>query len=138
MLSRLFLVFAVVPVLELWLLITVGGELGAPATIALVLGTAALGAWLARRQGMQAFLRIREQLARGVAPGAELLDGACILVAAVLLATPGFLTDLLGLALLIPASRRAIQAWLRRRFDRAVREGRVVMSGRDEPPPFDI
>lgn len=111
-LSRLFLLFAVVPFMELYVLIQVGGELGIIPTIALVIFTAAVGAWLARSQGLDVLARIQAETAAGHTPTDALLDGACILFAGMLLLTPGFLTDGLGLMLLFPPTRMAIRGWL--------------------------
>ncbi|MCO5172419.1 MAG: FxsA family protein [Planctomycetes bacterium] len=115
MLPLLLLLFTVVPVVELYLLLEVGRRLGAGPTIALVLLTGLAGAWMARLQGTAALRRIQGELAQGHPPGRALLEGALILVAAVLLVTPGVLTDAVGLLLLVPPTRalaaRAIAAW---------------------------
>ena len=141
---RLFLLFTLVPVLELYLLVKIGSHIGVLPTVGIVLFTGVAGAWLARREGAGVVLRIREQLARGVMPAGELLDGACILVAAVLLITPGFLSDTLGLLLLIPAARALLKLKLARWFERAAQRGQIhVMYGGTQsrpkdPPPYDI
>lgn len=108
MLLRLFLLFATIPLLELYLLLAVGQRLGPAWTIALVLATAALGAYLSKSQGLKTLERMRENLSRGVAPAGELVSGALILMAGVLLLTPGFLTDAAGFCLLIPPLRQRI------------------------------
>ena len=110
MLIRLVFLFALIPVLELVILIRIGTYIGALHTILLVIGTAFLGAALARREGLSTISKIRLNMARGVVPGEELLDGILILVAALVLITPGFLTDVFGFALLVPASR----AWVKK------------------------
>jgi len=112
MFVRLLLLFTLVPVVEIYLLVKAGGVIGAWPTVAVVLGTGMAGAWLARRQGLSTLARIREGMARGVPPTGELADAALILVAGVLLITPGFLTDFAGLVLLLPPARAAIKAWL--------------------------
>lgn len=127
MLFKLFVAFALVPVIEIYLLIRLGSYLGAEATIALVLLSALVGATLARRQGLSVMLRIRENMARGVAPAEELVDALLILVAGVLLLTPGFVTDLTGMALLVPPLRNRIKALLRRKFEDWVRSGNVTI-----------
>ncbi len=110
--SRLFLLFAIVPFMELYVLIQVGSELGLFTTIGLVMLTAGIGAWLARSQGLEVLARIQAETAAGHTPTDSLLDGACILLAGILLLTPGFITDCLGLCLLFPPTRMAIRGWL--------------------------
>lgn len=125
--GRLFVWFVLVPVVELALLIQVGRMVGLWPTVLLVLGTGALGAALARREGMRVVLGFQQELASGRLPHQTLLDGVSVLVGGVLLLAPGFLTDLLGLALLFPATRRWIQARARRRLETAVQQGTVRM-----------
>jgi UPF0716 protein FxsA len=114
----LFLLFTVVPLLELALLVWVGGQTAWWVPILLVLVDAALGAALIRWQGVRVVRRIQEDLAAGRMPGDALIDGALFLVAAALLIAPGILTDIVGFALLIPPLRalvkRGVSAWLRR------------------------
>ncbi len=124
MLIRLFLFFAVIPVIEVYLLIKVGSLIGAVPTVALLLAISMVGAWLVRHQGFEIMRRIQSELAQGRLPAAELLDGAMVLVGGVLLLTPGFFTDFLGLFFLIPFTRALIKQlvglWLQRRLDRGV------------------
>lgn len=117
MFGKLFLLFAVVPVAEIYVLVTVGGAIGVLPTIALVLLTALAGAHLARLQGLSVMMRIRENLAQGFMPAEELLDGLLIFLAGMVLLTPGFLTDIMGLLILLPATRNMFKRWLRRKFD---------------------
>lgn len=123
MLLRLVVLFIALPLLELALLIQVGQWIGIFWTVALVAVTGILGAALARRQGGMAWLAIQRELREGRMPGSSLLDGLLILIGGIVLLTPGLLTDLLGLALLAPPTRGVVKAWLRRRFDRAIRDG---------------
>ncbi|HTG82695.1 MAG TPA: FxsA family protein [Geobacteraceae bacterium] len=122
MLIRLFILFAVVPVVEVYLLIKVGSLIGAVPTVALLLAISMVGAWLVRHQGFELMRRIQNELAQGRLPAAELLDGAMVLVGGVLLLTPGFFTDFLGLFFLIPFTRAVIKQfvrlWLQRRLSR--------------------
>ncbi|MBE0597550.1 MAG: FxsA family protein [Desulfuromonadales bacterium] len=124
MLFKLFILFAVVPVLEIYLLIQVGSRLGALPTVALLLLISLLGAWLVRQQGFEIMRRVQAEVAQGRPPAAELLDGALVLVGGTLLLTPGFFTDLLGLFFLLPPSRRLlkqfVRRWLQRRLERGV------------------
>jgi UPF0716 protein FxsA len=136
MLFRLFLLFALLPVAEIYLLVKAGGVIGAWPTVAVVLGTGMAGAWLARQQGMSVVSRIRENMARGVAPTGELADAALILVAGVLLITPGFITDFTGLLLLLPPARAAIKAWLLRWVQQGMASGRIHVAGAGFGPQY--
>lgn len=120
MVGVLALLFLVVPLVELAVIIQVGQWLGVADTIAVLVLVSVAGAWLAKREGLAVLRRIRQQLDQQRMPAAELLDGALILFAGVLLLTPGFLTDVLGLLVLLPpvraALRRAVRRYLTRRF----------------------
>ena len=107
----LFLLFLAVPLAEIYFLIVVGGWIGALPTVLLVILTAAIGAALARHQGYAALQRLQRTLARGEVPAVEMLEGVILLIGALLLLTPGFLTDLAGFICLIPVSRRALASW---------------------------
>ncbi len=117
MFGKLFLLFALVPVAEIYVLVTVGGAIGVFPTIALVIFTALAGAHLARLQGLSIMMRIRENLDQGFMPAEELLDGLLVFLAGMVLLTPGFLTDILGLLILLPATRGIFKQWLRKKFD---------------------
>ncbi|MGZ4967924.1 MAG: FxsA family protein [Methylobacter sp.] len=104
----LFLVVLIIPFVEIYLLIQVGGIIGAFPTILLVVFTAVLGAWLLKQQGLATFQRFQESLAQGVIPAYEMIEGPIILVGGALLLTPGFITDIIGFACLIPQLRRKI------------------------------
>lgn len=125
MLFKLFLAFAIIPFIEIYLLIKIGSHLGAFNTVLIVLLTAFLGALLARYEGVQCMLRVRESLERGEMPAEELLDALLILVAGIVLLTPGFLTDLAGVLILIPRTRVMFKRWLRKRLDRWVEQRRI-------------
>ena len=112
MLLKLFLAFTIIPVVEIYLLIEIGSVFGVFTSIALVVFTGFLGAYLARIQGLQTLFRIQESLREGRMPSAELLDALLIGIAGLVLLTPGFLTDTVGFVLLIPSTRNAIKAWL--------------------------
>lgn len=103
------------PLIELYLLIELGTLIGALPTVALVVGTALLGAYLLRHQGLSNYRRMQQSLARGEVPAQEMIEGVVILLGAVLLLIPGPITDVLGVLCLIPPLRRRIVAfWLRR------------------------
>lgn len=116
----LLLLFTVVPVVELALLIQIGQALGALPTIGLVLLTGAVGAALAKHQGLSVLARIQAELRSGRMPAESLGDAALVLVAGVLLVTPGVLTDVVGFSLLVPpcraVARRLLARWARGRF----------------------
>ena len=125
MMARLFLLFTVVPLLELYILIKIGGYRGAFPTVGLVVLTALLGFVLARFEGLRKLQQIKRSLSLGIIPAEEMLDGVLIFVGGVLLIIPGVLTDLFALILLIPYTRTIFKRWLRRRFDRMVATGNV-------------
>jgi UPF0716 protein FxsA len=108
----LFLVVLIIPFAEIYLLLQVGGIIGAFPTILLVVFTAVLGAWLLRQQGFATFQRFQESLAQGVIPAYEMVEGPIILVGGALLLTPGFITDIIGFACLIPQLRRKIAQYV--------------------------
>jgi UPF0716 protein FxsA len=125
MMSRLLFLFILVPLLELYILIKIGGILGAFQTVALVVFTALLGVVLLRFEGLKTLQQIRQSLSQGIVPAEEMVDGVLIFVGGILLITPGVLTDLFALVLLIPYTRTIFKRWLRRRFDRMVAAGNV-------------
>jgi UPF0716 protein FxsA len=114
MLLKLFLLFTLIPVVELALLVEVGGHIGVAPTIAIVLATGAVGAWLARAQGLQALQRLQQALLAAQFPGDEIFDGVIILAGGLLLLTPGFLTDILGFCALIPGTRHLLKTLVKR------------------------
>ena len=122
MLLKLFLAFTLIPVLEIYLLIEIGGHLGALNTVALVIATGFAGAYLARLQGMQTMLRVRTSLQQGVMPAEEMLDAMLIFAAGIVLLTPGFITDVFGLLLLIPDTRLLFKRYLRKKLDAWMQE----------------
>lgn len=124
-LGRLALLFVVAPVVELYLLVRLGGVIGLWPTLGLVVATGAAGAVLAKAEGLRVFLRFQGELMQGRLPGQSLLDGLCVLVGGTLLLTPGILTDLTGLALLFPPTRRWIQRRVTRRLQAQVASGAV-------------
>ncbi len=128
MLLKLFLAFTLIPIVEIYLLLELGRIVGSLSTIVLVLATGFAGAWLARRQGMQTMLRVRNNLQQGIMPAEDLLDGFLILIAGIVLLTPGLLTDCTGIILLIPAVRFRFKCYLRKKFDEWMNahEGRIT------------
>ncbi|MFS8638617.1 MAG: FxsA family protein [Gemmatimonadota bacterium] len=121
----LFLLFVVVPLLELAILIKVGSVVGVWPTIGMLVATAALGSWLARTQGARVLGAIRADLSVGRMPAAHLLDGLMILAGGLMLLAPGFLSDVLGILLLLPPSRAWFKYLVRRRLERMIATGDV-------------
>ena len=117
MLLKLFLAFTTIPIIEIFLLIEIGSMFGVLTAVTLVILTGFLGAFLARMQGLQTLYRIQESLREGRMPSGELLDALLIVIAGLVLLTPGFLTDSAGFLLLIPATRNSIKYWLRRQIE---------------------
>lgn len=106
--------FVVLPLLEIYVMVKVGGLIGAWATVAWVMAAAVAGVVLIRMQGLLAWRRVGEALARGQLPAVELMEGVVILMGGVLLFIPGFISDAIGLLCLIPPVRRAAVLWLLR------------------------
>ena len=104
----LLVIFIIVPLVEIYLLIQVGGVVGALPTVALVVLTAAIGAFMVRAQGLATLYRVQAQLAEGQLPAMAMLEGAILLVAGALLITPGFFTDTLGFLCLVPRLRQQV------------------------------
>jgi len=122
MFLKLFLAFTLIPFIELYLLIELGTTIGPLNTLLLVILTGAVGAYLARLQGLGAIMRVRTRLQQGETPAEELLDALIIFVAGIVLLTPGLLTDIAGLLLLLPVTRLRFKIWLRRKFDQWVQQ----------------
>lgn len=117
MLARLFLLFTLVPLLELYVLIQFTRWTGNIfLTLAVVVGTGVLGAYLARQQGWRAWLEIQRQLAAGRMPAEAVQDGLLILLAGALLITPGLLSDVAGISLLLPRVRQLVRRYLAARW----------------------
>ncbi len=123
--GRLLLLFILVPAIELAILIEIGSHLGTIPTLALIVSTGMLGAFLARMQGLSVLRTAQEQMQRGELPAGSLADGVLILVAAALLVTPGVLTDATGFLLLVPRVRHAVKGLLLSRFRRAIDERKI-------------
>jgi UPF0716 protein FxsA len=106
----LVLIFIVVPIAEIYVIIKVGEAIGLLPTVALLLADAVLGSMLLRHQGRAAWIRFNRALAEGRLPHKEVFDGVLVIMGGALLLTPGFLTDILGLILLIPPTRALVRA----------------------------
>ena len=135
----LLLLFILVPIVELILLIQLGGLIGLWPTIALIVVTGAAGASLARWQGLSVLRQIQLEMASGKLPGGALVDGVIILMAAALLVTPGLLTDVFGFLCLTPGFRRILKRALKRKFEKALADGRssfFIRTGGGGPGPI--
>ncbi|TYO88885.1 FxsA family protein [Oceanicella actignis] len=129
----LFLILVAVPIVEIALFIKVGGFLGLWPTLAIVLATAAAGTLLLRAQGREAIDDLQRSLTQGGDPAGALAHGALVLAAGLLLLTPGFFTDAVGLALLIRPVRAAVIRWASRHM--AARMEVHVHAARTGPGP---
>lgn len=109
MFFKLLIIFTIIPALEMVLLLKVGSIFGFLGTVFIIISTGMLGAALAKQQGLQTMFKIQQAINNGKVPTVELVDGFLILIAGVLLITPGLLTDATGFLLLIPAFRAVIR-----------------------------
>ena len=128
MFLKLFLAFTLIPMIELYLLIKLGAEIGALNTLLLVILTGAAGAYLARLQGLQVMFRVRERLQKGEMPAEDMLDALIIFIAGIVLLTPGLLTDMAGLLLLLPSIRFRFKVWLRHKLDQWIQNPKIHIS----------
>ena len=122
-LTSLLAAFIIMPIMELTVLFKVHESVGLGNTLAVVIFTGVAGAFLAKAQGILVMTRIRRDLAEGRMPAPQLMDGMMILIAGVLLITPGLITDTAGFLLLVPAVRAAVRSWLRRKLEEKFRDG---------------
>ena len=116
----LVVLFIGVPFAEIYVLLQVGHVIGVLNTLALLVIISAVGAWLAKREGLGVIRRMQRSIEAGRVPGAELVDGFLILLAAALMLTPGFLTDIVAIFLLLPPVRVVVRRELRRRVARRI------------------
>jgi UPF0716 protein FxsA len=129
MFFRLVLLFIGIPLLELALLVWIGGIIGFWPTMALVILTGLAGATLAKIAGVEVVLRIRREITAGRMPVGDMLDGLLVLVGGVVLLTPGLLTDVFGFAMLVPQTRRIARRYLQQRIQRMVADRRIEVLG---------
>ncbi len=126
MFGRLLLLFTVVPLVELALLIEVGRKIGVMNTVVIVIITGVTGAALARAQGFQVINRIQGELSQGQLPGDSLIDGVLVLAGALLLLTPGLVTDVFGFCILVPFTRLMLKSYLKDYFREKMNKGEIV------------
>ncbi len=127
--ARLFLLFTLLPLLELFILVKIGGQIGFLPTLLGVIVVGAIGASLARREGFRVLREWQSALAQGRMPDEGVLGGMLVLVGGVLLIAPGVLSDVVGLALLFPPTRKLVAGVLGRRLERSIAEGTVHVYG---------
>lgn len=120
MLPILIALFIGVPFAEIYVLLQVGQAIGAVNTLGLLIIISVVGAWLAKREGLGVLRRMQRSIDSGRVPGTELVDGFLILLAGALMLTPGFLTDILAILLLLPPVRAVVRRELRRRVARRI------------------
>jgi UPF0716 protein FxsA len=116
----LALLFVIVPLAELWAIVQVGHAIGYLDTFGLLILTSLAGGWLMKREGLAVLKRAQAAVDRGQVPGKELIDGVLILAGGALMLVPGFITDVIGLLLLLPPVRAGLRAVVRRRLARRV------------------
>ncbi len=121
MIGLLVVVFIVVPIIELFVFVQVSDAIGFLPSVLLVMAFSITGAWLVKREGIGVARRAQAQLDNGELPAAEMVNGLLLLVAGALMLFPGYVTDLLGLVLLLPPARALIRVLLLRRFEKRVR-----------------
>jgi len=126
MFPYLILIFTVLPALELAVLIKIGAQIGVGSTLMIIILTGVAGAALARYQGFIILNKIQQELNKGQMPSSQLMDGLMILVGGITLLTPGFITDTIGLLLLIPLTRNIIKYWFTKRFQNMIDKGELV------------
>lgn len=125
MFGILVILFTVTPALEFYLLFKVGSNIGALNTLVLIVLTGIVGAALAKREGLSTLYKIQEQTAQGMLPGKEIVHGFLIFGGGLLLLTPGFLTDILGLSMVLPGPRHFLVHLAQRWIEKAIASGNV-------------
>jgi UPF0716 protein FxsA len=130
MFFRLFLLFTLVPLIELAILIKIGQRIGVLETIALIILAGIVGAWLARREGLRVITDIRADLAARRLPHDRLIDALLILIASLMLIFPGVLSDVFAIVLLLPPTRAVVRRLLKNRFQQRFM---IVRSFRQPP-----
>jgi len=116
MFAKLLILFVAVPLIELAVLIDIGKIIGTFSTLVLIILTGIIGAYLARLEGFRVLFTIRHKMSVGQLPAVELVDGLIILIAGVLLITPGIITDCFGFLMLFRPSRARLRMWLKEKF----------------------
>jgi UPF0716 protein FxsA len=137
-LLALIVVFIVLPLAELYVILKVGDAIGAVWTILLLAADSLIGALLLRSQGRSVWRRFNTALAEGKMPHREVMDGILVIFGSAFLITPGFITDVIGLLLLLPPTRSLIRSQVVRRLGRRVAIGVTTRPGRRRPRDYDV
>ena len=132
MIAALAFLFLVVPFLELYVIVQVSHVFGVAPTLLTLVAVSIAGAWLVKREGLGVWRRAQRRLEDGEMPGRELVDGVLILIAGALLLTPGFLTDIVGVLLLLPPVRAAVRGLAVMRMARRIERATYIEY---RPPP---
>ena len=133
----LVIMFLLLPLAELYVFVQATHQFGFLASVGLMLAISVLGAGLVKRQGMGIWRRLNENLGHGTVPTKEIVDGFLVLLAGALLLTPGFITDAVGLLLLLPPVRAVVRAVSTGRFERMAKAGRVIKIRHNGPIDAD-
>ncbi|WP_064092601.1 FxsA family protein [Rossellomorea aquimaris] len=123
----ILLLLIIVPALEIGLLVLSGQAIGLPSTVLLIISTGILGAYLAKKQGIETLRKAQQDMQYGQLPGDAIIDGLCILVGGVVLLTPGFITDAIGFMLLLPTTRKLFKPFIYKLFKRWINNGNVII-----------
>ncbi|GIP33704.1 FxsA family protein [Paenibacillus sp. J2TS4] len=126
MFKWLILLLITVPALEIWGIIAVGSWIGGWQTFLLIVLTGLIGAYLAKSEGRKVWEYAQQQMALGYSPTASLLDGIIVFAGGVFLLAPGFITDIVGLVLLLPFTRPVVKRWLYLWIERQIQKGRFL------------
>ena len=128
MLGLLFLLFTVVPALELYLLLEIGDAIGGFNTILLIIFTGIVGAALAKSQGLSILAKIQNQMNTGELPADQIIQGLMVFAGGLLLITPGIMTDVFGFSLVLPGTRHILMVFVKNALERAIKNGNVQFS----------
>jgi UPF0716 protein FxsA len=131
--AALIALFIAIPIAELYVILKIGDLIGIVPTLALLVADSLLGSWLMKSQGRAVWTRFQETMQAGRVPHREVFDGVLVIFGGAFLITPGFLTDILGVFLLLPPTRALVRRWLIRRGGRMF--GISVATGRRATPP---
>jgi UPF0716 protein FxsA len=125
MFGILVLLFTIIPAIEIYLLINIGGALGAVNTLIIVITTGIVGATLAKSQGLAIINKIQKDIGAGQLPADQIIHGLLVFGGGLLLLTPGFLTDILGLSMVFPGTRHLIVIFAKSALDKGIKNGNI-------------
>jgi len=125
MFLKLFLLFTIIPVVELYILFRLASHIGFFPTLFIVIATGFAGAYLAKQQGLVVIQRLQQEMQEGRPPGNSMVDGVLVLVAGIVLLTPGILTDAFGILLLIPVTRMLIREYIKKIIKKKMQSGQI-------------